>query len=169
MPQSSGWEKQQEEISAINEAYRGKTFYIFSHYDDLTLFRKKKLEIRSGFGQEFEKAEMLYIAQQMFPWFCRFRFYSSVFWLMEHAHSSPFVLGKNGYNTLHLLAQQGGHADLLALFLSTQRTYEFWEPQDPRFTFSWQNAVLFPERTDRNNPLHLSVIQKDAAAFVVLC
>lgn len=170
MPQGINLVKQQEEIQVINKAYSNTTLKIFSHYDNLALHRKKKLEVRSAFGQEFEKAEMRYVAQQIFPWFCRFKLYSSVFWLMEHAHCSPFVLGKNGYNALHQLAQQGNQADLLDLLLNHERKYEFWEPQNPALSFSWYHAVLLPDRfQNQDSPLHMAVIQKDADAFQVFC
>lgn len=95
------------------------------------LYDKKKIAILSHFESlEYQKSnyKASYYAQKLFPWFCQFRLYSEVFWMMEKFHCSPFVKAKSGYNTLHHLAQFPSidFLDLLDLLLN-KPDYEFYK------------------------------------------
>lgn len=62
--------KQEEELKKIQEIYKNKKIAVLNHDDDLSVLKINKTQN--------------YYAQKIFPWFCYFKLYPEVFWLMEN-------------------------------------------------------------------------------------
>lgn len=147
------------------QAYKETTFKIFCHYDNLEYHRRLFFGRRKHkrYDYNIEDAEMMSIAQRMFPWFCHFRLCTEIFWLMDNTHCSPFICGKNGLNSLHIMAKQKEQTDLLKLIVSQK--YEFFHPQIIGKKFNLVKALTFPDKVERNTAFHISAIHQNPKFF----
>jgi hypothetical protein len=85
---------------------------------------------------------------------------------MENVHCSPFVLGKTGFNAIHLIGKQQGYEKLLRLFCGFK--YEFYKPYNIFSKFNLIEALTIPDRIGRNTVFHFSAIAKDKSFFNAL-
>lgn len=49
---------------------------------------------------------------------------------MKHLHVSPFLIGKNGRNMIHMMCRSSGYEDMLSLVMLPN--YTFYRPKKAR-------------------------------------
>ena len=76
-------------------------------------------------SQDIERVGWLtFYTQRIIHWYALFHKKSQLLWLIKHLHVSPFLIGKNGRNLIHMMCRSSGYQDILQLL--TIPVYTFY-------------------------------------------